>query len=141
MSGVRGIPSTFRVRAHVGRSLLSSENAVATLQPYCHTKPESLNLCTLLRRRTQRGNSIVADRIRVGIVGATITPGGSGWGANAHVPALVAERYARSRIVSFSTACVYPFVPVTGPGAPAGTPCGARTMLRSGRMSAARARR
>ena len=27
-------------------------------------------------------------KIRVGIVGATITPGGSGWGANAHVPAL-----------------------------------------------------
>ena len=33
---------------------------------------------------------IVADRIRVGIVGATVTPGGSGWGANAHVPALQA---------------------------------------------------
>lgn len=32
----------------------------------------------------------VADKIRVGIVGATVTPGGSGWGANAHVPALVA---------------------------------------------------
>jgi len=32
----------------------------------------------------------VADRIRVGIVGATVTPGGSGWGANAHVPALQA---------------------------------------------------
>jgi predicted dehydrogenase len=27
-------------------------------------------------------------RIRVGIVGATVTPGGSGWGANAHIPAL-----------------------------------------------------
>jgi predicted dehydrogenase len=30
----------------------------------------------------------VADTIRIGIVGATVTPGGSGWGANAHVPAL-----------------------------------------------------
>src|SRR2546425_2369330 len=30
----------------------------------------------------------MAARIRVGIVGATVTPGGSGWGANAHVPAL-----------------------------------------------------
>jgi predicted dehydrogenase len=30
----------------------------------------------------------VAKKIRVGIVGATVTPGGSGWGANAHVPAL-----------------------------------------------------
>lgn len=27
-------------------------------------------------------------KTRVGIVGATVTPGGSGWGANAHVPAL-----------------------------------------------------
>ncbi len=36
------------------------------------------------------GEENVADRIRVGIVGATVTPGGSGWGANAHVPALQA---------------------------------------------------
>jgi nucleoside-diphosphate-sugar epimerase len=39
------------------------------------------------------------------------------WAMNAHVPALVAERYARSHIVAFSTACVYPFVDVGGPGA------------------------
>jgi predicted dehydrogenase len=31
---------------------------------------------------------MTTDKIRVGIVGATVTPGGSGWGANAHVPAL-----------------------------------------------------
>jgi predicted dehydrogenase len=30
----------------------------------------------------------MADPIRLGIVGATVTEGGSGWGANAHVPAL-----------------------------------------------------
>ena len=30
----------------------------------------------------------MTDRIRVGIVGATVTQGGSGWGAHAHVPAL-----------------------------------------------------
>ena len=30
----------------------------------------------------------MADPIRIGIVGATVTQGGSGWGANAHVPAL-----------------------------------------------------
>jgi nucleoside-diphosphate-sugar epimerase len=39
------------------------------------------------------------------------------WAMNAHVPALVAERFARSRIVAFSTACVYPFVDVNGDGA------------------------
>jgi nucleoside-diphosphate-sugar epimerase len=44
------------------------------------------------------------------------------WAMNAHVPALVAERYARSRIVAFSTACVYPFVDVNGPGAPESAP-------------------
>src|SRR5438093_3614989 len=30
----------------------------------------------------------MAGTIRVGLVGATVTPGGSGWGAHAHVPAL-----------------------------------------------------
>ena len=30
----------------------------------------------------------MADPTRVGIVGATVTTSGSGWGANAHVPAL-----------------------------------------------------
>ena len=39
------------------------------------------------------------------------------WAMNAHVPALVAERFARSRIVAFSTACVYPFVATSGNGA------------------------
>ena len=44
------------------------------------------------------------------------------WAMNAHVPALVAERFARSRIVAFSTACVYPFVPASGVGAPESLP-------------------
>lgn len=39
------------------------------------------------------------------------------WAMNAHVPALVAERFAHSRIVAFSTACVYPFVSTSGNGA------------------------
>ncbi|WP_426435250.1 NAD-dependent epimerase/dehydratase family protein [Bradyrhizobium genosp. P] len=38
------------------------------------------------------------------------------WAMNAHVPALVAQAFARSRIVAFSTGCVYPFVPVDGKG-------------------------
>jgi nucleoside-diphosphate-sugar epimerase len=36
---------------------------------------------------------------------------------NVLVPAHVAERYAESRLVAFSTACVYPYVPVSGGGA------------------------
>jgi len=39
------------------------------------------------------------------------------WIQNTVVPALVAQRFRDSRIVVFSTGCVYPFVPVTGTGA------------------------
>ena len=39
------------------------------------------------------------------------------WAMNAYVPALVAQAFAGSRVVAFSTGCVYPFVPVTGKGA------------------------
>ena len=39
------------------------------------------------------------------------------WAMNAHVPALVAQAFADSRIVAFSTGCVYPFVAVGGKGA------------------------
>jgi nucleoside-diphosphate-sugar epimerase len=44
------------------------------------------------------------------------------WAMNAHVPALVAERFPRSRIVAFSTACVYPFADTEGEGAPESVP-------------------
>lgn len=44
------------------------------------------------------------------------------WAMNAHVPALVAERFARSRIVAFSTACVYPFADTAGDGATEAVP-------------------
>jgi nucleoside-diphosphate-sugar epimerase len=39
------------------------------------------------------------------------------WAMNVHVPAMVAETFWDSRIVAFSTGCVYPFVPVDGGGA------------------------
>lgn len=38
------------------------------------------------------------------------------WVMNTLVPAIVAERFAASRIVVFSTGCVYPFVPANGCG-------------------------
>src|SRR5690606_16052145 len=44
------------------------------------------------------------------------------WAMNVHVPALVAETFAASRIIAFSTGCVYPFVPVTSQGATESTP-------------------
>ena len=44
------------------------------------------------------------------------------WAMNAHVPALIAQAFRHSRIVAFSTGCVYPFVPVDGKGADETTP-------------------
>lgn len=39
------------------------------------------------------------------------------WAMNVQVPAMVAEMFKASRIVAFSTGCVYPFVPVDSGGA------------------------
>ena len=39
------------------------------------------------------------------------------WAMNAHLPALVAESFAASRIVAYSTGCVYPYVRVDEGGA------------------------
>ena len=39
------------------------------------------------------------------------------WAMNVQVPAMVAEVFKESRIVAFSTGCVYPFVPVDSGGA------------------------
>ena len=39
------------------------------------------------------------------------------WSMNVTVPGTVAEAFRESRIVAFSTLCVYPFTPVTGGGA------------------------
>jgi nucleoside-diphosphate-sugar epimerase len=44
------------------------------------------------------------------------------WAMNAHVPALVAEALAGSRIVAYSTGCVYPYVNVQHGGATEATP-------------------
>jgi len=44
------------------------------------------------------------------------------WMMNVGVPMMVAETFLEMRIVAFSTACVYPFVPVDGPGADERTP-------------------
>jgi nucleoside-diphosphate-sugar epimerase len=44
------------------------------------------------------------------------------WAMNAHVPARIAQVLRNSRIVAFSTGCVYPFVPVDGGGADEATP-------------------
>lgn len=44
------------------------------------------------------------------------------WAMNVAVPFMVAQAYREARIVSFSTACVYPFARTDGPGADESTP-------------------
>lgn len=44
------------------------------------------------------------------------------WAMNAHVPAIVAEAFSSSRIVAYSTGCVYPYVNVLHGGATESTP-------------------
>ena len=44
------------------------------------------------------------------------------WAMNVGVPFMVAEAFRASRIVAFSTACVYPYAPVDGRGADESTP-------------------
>ena len=44
------------------------------------------------------------------------------WAMNAYVPALVAQAFAGSRIVAYSTGCVYPYVNVAHGGATEATP-------------------
>ena len=44
------------------------------------------------------------------------------WAMNGYVPALVAQRYAGSRVVVFSSGNVYPLLPVLGGGATESTP-------------------
>jgi NAD dependent epimerase/dehydratase family len=39
------------------------------------------------------------------------------WAMNAYVPGMVAEHFANSRIIAYSTICVYPFAPVSHGGA------------------------
>jgi nucleoside-diphosphate-sugar epimerase len=47
---------------------------------------------------------------------------GETWLQNVVVPALIAPHFKASRIVVFSTGCVYPYMPLDGPGADESTP-------------------
>lgn len=44
------------------------------------------------------------------------------WAMNVHAPAIVAETLRESRIVTFSTGCVYPFVPIGSQGSTEDSP-------------------
>ena len=83
--------------------------------------------CDLLDRHALESLPNVADGVRNCVFMAGHKFGAAGnasltWMMNVGVPMMVAEAFRDMRIVSFSTACVYPFVPVDGPGANEGMP-------------------
>ena len=73
--------------------------------------------CNLLRReaveRLPRFPNVICLAGRK--FGTTGDPAFS-WAVNTYLPGLVAETFRDSRIVAFSSLCVYPFAPVTGGG-------------------------
>ena len=83
--------------------------------------------CDLLDRQALQRLPNVADGVRNLVFMAGHKFGAADnasltWMMNAGVPMMVAEAFRDMRIVAFSTACVYPFVPVDGPGADESTP-------------------
>jgi nucleoside-diphosphate-sugar epimerase len=78
--------------------------------------------CDLLDRQGLERLPNVAEGVRNCVFMAGHKFGAAGnasltWMMNVGVPMMVAEAFRDMRIVVFSTACVYPFVPVDGPGA------------------------
>jgi nucleoside-diphosphate-sugar epimerase len=78
--------------------------------------------CDLLDRQALERLPNVRDGVRNCVFMAGHKFGAAGnvsltWMMNVGVPMMVAETFRDMRIVAFSTACVYPFVPVDGPGA------------------------
>src|SRR5881296_2250273 len=74
-----------------GNRLSSAICRIGLLEPGCSAcDVEVSSAAQLLYPVRPKGGCLMTEKIRVGIVGATVTQGGSGWGANAHVPALKA---------------------------------------------------
>ena len=85
--------------------------------------------CDLLDRHALARLPNVAEGVRNCVFMAGHKFGAAGnapltWMMNVGVPMLVAEAFRELRIVSFSTACVYPFMASAGPGADEATPIG-----------------
>ncbi len=79
--------------------------------------------CDLLDRRAVEALPKLANMVYMAAMkfGASDNPALT-WAMNVHAPAIVAEAFPASRIVAFSTGCVYPFVPVAQGGATEATP-------------------
>jgi nucleoside-diphosphate-sugar epimerase len=107
----------------IGVARFSDPSLMASLQGHgveCIT-------CDLLDRQALQRLPNVADGVRNLVFMAGHKFGAADnasltWMMNVGVPMMVAETFREMRIVAFSTACVYPFVPVDGPGADEKTP-------------------
>ena len=107
----------------IGVARFSNADARASLQAH----GVECIACDLLDREAVLKLPNVADGVRNVVFMAGHKFGAADnasltWMMNVGVPAMVADIYRGTRIVSFSTACVYPFVPVDGPGADESTP-------------------
>ncbi len=65
-----------------------------------------------LERLPKAKNAVFMAGHKFGAAGNTALT----WAMNAGMPFLIAETFRESRIVCFSTICVYPYAPVSGPG-------------------------
>lgn len=82
------------------------------------TQPADLLDRTALERLPRFANVVFMAGRKFGAAGNVPLT----WAMNVQVPAMVAEVFKASRIVAFSTGCVYPFVPVDSGGATEDTP-------------------
>jgi nucleoside-diphosphate-sugar epimerase len=102
-----------RQRRVIAVSRFSSASARQGLQRY---GVETIS-CDLMDRKAIAALPDVANVIfMAGQKFGTSNAPGLTWVINTLVPAIVSERFANSRIVVFSTGCVYPLVPVDGLG-------------------------
>ena len=101
-------------RRVIAVSRFSSQTAALALQRH---GVETLS-CDLLDRRAVESLPVVPNVIYMAgqKFGTSDSPELT-WAMNTLPPAFVAERFAASRIVAFSTGCVYPLMPLAGPGA------------------------
>ncbi len=105
----------------IGVARFSNPDPIAQLRTY-NIEPVTCDLLerTAVQRLPDAANVLFLAGQKFGTAsGPELT-----WAMNTLVPAHCAERYAHSRIVAFSTGCVYPLVPVTGGGATEDTEIG-----------------
>ena len=106
----------------IGESASASPDARPCARAWRQAGVETI-ACDLLHRRAVEALPKLPNVVFMAAMkfGASGNPALT-WAMNVHAPTIVAEVFAASRIVAFSTGCVYPFVPVDSGGATEDTP-------------------